>query len=180
MARQPNRSIAKRTKRVPKMFRRGTKRRVSAQTGLAGEYHVLAQLAERGYVGALTLGHTKGVDILVTNPRSGDMRQIEVKTSRRKLTRHLIFGPKPFHVWIMNAKHETKSDPSLVYCFVRLGALGETPKFFLVPSKVVAKYVRWQHRHWLKVKRGKTSDMRAFRISEHDPDGYCDNWTLLG
>jgi len=83
MARQPNRSIAKRTKRVPKMFRRGTKRRVSAQTGLAGEYHVLAQLAERGYVGALTLGHTKGVDILVTNPRSGDMRHVEVKTSPR-------------------------------------------------------------------------------------------------
>jgi hypothetical protein len=36
-----------------------------AQIGLAGEYYVLAQLAQRGLVGALTLGHTKGVDILV-------------------------------------------------------------------------------------------------------------------
>jgi hypothetical protein len=27
-----------------------------ALVGLAGEYHMLAQLAERGYVGALTLG----------------------------------------------------------------------------------------------------------------------------
>jgi hypothetical protein len=40
-------------------------------TGLAGEYHVLAQLAERGIVGALTLGATKSVDILAHNPKSG-------------------------------------------------------------------------------------------------------------
>lgn len=35
--------------------------------GLADEYHVLAQLAERGIVGALTLGYTKGIDILAHN-----------------------------------------------------------------------------------------------------------------
>ena len=37
-----------------------------ALVGLAGEYHVLAQLAERGYVGALTLAgkhRDEGVDI---------------------------------------------------------------------------------------------------------------------
>lgn len=32
--------------------------------GLAGEYHVLAQLAQRGFVGALTLSNTKAVDNL--------------------------------------------------------------------------------------------------------------------
>ena len=37
------------------------------QVGLAGEYYVLAQLSARGLIGTLTLGNTKGVDILVTN-----------------------------------------------------------------------------------------------------------------
>jgi hypothetical protein len=68
-----------------------------ALVGLAGEYHVLAQLAERGYVGALTLGHTKGVNILVTNPRSGTVRKVEVKTTRRVLARHRVFGACLFY-----------------------------------------------------------------------------------
>jgi hypothetical protein len=55
-----------------------------ALVGLAGEYHVLAQLAERGYVGALTLGHTKGVDILVTNPRSGGGVPLDVENVERR------------------------------------------------------------------------------------------------
>ena len=37
------------------------------QIGLAGEYYVLAQLSARGFIATLTLGNTKGVDILVTN-----------------------------------------------------------------------------------------------------------------
>ena len=35
--------------------------------GLAGEFYVLAQLNARGYDASLTLGNTKGVDILVMN-----------------------------------------------------------------------------------------------------------------
>ena len=37
------------------------------QIGLTGEYYVLAQLSARGFIATLTLGNTKGVDILVTN-----------------------------------------------------------------------------------------------------------------
>jgi hypothetical protein len=38
-----------------------------SQKGLAGEYYVLAQLTARGINASLTLGNTKGVDILVYN-----------------------------------------------------------------------------------------------------------------
>ncbi len=38
---------------------------------LAGEFAVLSELALRGYDANMTLGHTKGVDILVSNPRTG-------------------------------------------------------------------------------------------------------------
>jgi hypothetical protein len=149
-------------------------------TGLAGEYHVLAQLAERGYVGALTLGHTKGVDILVSNPRSGRVRTVEVKTTRRGLRNHPLFGSSRFYAWPMSHRHEATQPPDLVYCFVVLGQPGEPPKFFIVPAHEVAEYVRWQHQVWLMAKTGRNDNaMRTFRIEQNDPKGYRDNWTLF-
>ena len=44
-------------------------RRPSTYSSLAGEFLVLGELALRGLDGTLTLGHTKGVDILVHNPK---------------------------------------------------------------------------------------------------------------
>ena len=48
---------------------------------LAGEFATLAQLALRGFDANLTLGNTKNVDILVSDPRSGKMYKLEVKTT---------------------------------------------------------------------------------------------------
>ena len=48
---------------------------------LAGEFAVLSQLALRGYDANMTLGRTKSVDILVSNPANGQMYQLEVKTN---------------------------------------------------------------------------------------------------
>lgn len=41
------------------------------QISMLGEFAVLSQLALRGYDANLTLGNTKGVDMLVSNPQSG-------------------------------------------------------------------------------------------------------------
>lgn len=71
--------------------------------GLAGEYHVLPQLAGRRVAGALTLGHTKGIDILVHNARTGAVRKVEVKTTRDKPTRASLFGAGKFYSWTMSA-----------------------------------------------------------------------------
>ena len=49
------------------------------QKGLAGEYYVLAQLTARGYNASLTLGNTKGVDILVYNEQTKNYVVIELK-----------------------------------------------------------------------------------------------------
>ncbi len=43
----------------------------SNSVSLAGEFAVLSQLALRGYDANMTLGRTKGVDILVSNPKTG-------------------------------------------------------------------------------------------------------------
>ena len=80
-------------------------------------------------------------------------------------------------------KHETMEDGRLFFVFVHLPDPPERPRFFVVRSREVAKYVRWEHGHWLKVTRGKDvtdGDMRLFRIPARKYKKYEDNWRLLG
>jgi hypothetical protein len=139
---------------------------------LAGEFMVLAYLTLHGYDANMTLGHTKGVDILAAHYKTRKMYKLEVKTKYRK-------SSKEVHVsrvhrttvggWIMDKKHETMIDPALFYCFVLINAHESSFQFYVIPSKIVARYVKKQHEFWLmeKHKEGKKvkdSDMRTFRL----------------
>ncbi len=65
----------------------------------------------------------------------------------------------------MSEKHEKISDPNLFYCFVEISDDAQRFRFFIVPSRVVAKYVREQHNVWLKHGHSKTTTtMRQFRL----------------
>ena len=161
---------------------------------LAGEFATLSQLALRGYDASLTLGHTKHVDILVSDPRSGAMRKLEVKTSGHLNARGDAArrsGEFGYHyAWRMSKKHEGLTDPSLLYCFVNFAGLDRTSfRFFIVPSEVVAEYVKTQHQIWLDGGPDrKDSSMRVLRLAL-EPDGYPlptppahqyeNAWTLL-
>lgn len=152
------------------------------QIGLAGEYYVLAQLAQRGLVGALTMGHCKGIDILVSDPKYKALYRVEVKTTAKAPSRESLFGKSKNYAWAMGEKHETIRDDRLFYCFVHLGDDDELPRFFIVPSKKVASYVRREHRHWRNSRTHKVAKttLRRFRIPIHDPDGYLMNWKVFG
>jgi len=158
---------------------------------LAGEFATLAQLALRGYDANLTLGNTKGVDILASDPDSDRMFRIEVKTSGYRSrkgvasTRSRLFGH--CFTWIMSKKHQTLVDLKLFYCFVNIeGIEARSFRFFIVPSDVVAEYVGEQHRVWLEDDAShKDSDMRVFRLALEEEDHplptpmaekYEDNW----
>lgn len=54
----------------------------STNIGIAGEFYVLAQLAQRGLVASFTLANTKGIDIIVINPPLDHFIKLEVKTTR--------------------------------------------------------------------------------------------------
>lgn len=154
----------------------------TTQTGLAGEFYVLAQLAQRGYIGTLTLGNTKQVDVVVFNSNTRRYWRLEVKASRVTPRNERLFGPEKFYTWRLGEKHEHISEPDLIYCFVVLSTPDLLPKFFLVPSAEVAAYAAWQHAHWLQAphKRDvKDSAQRTFRVELSDPKGYAQNWTLL-
>ena len=152
--------------------------------GLAGEFYVLAQLNARGYEASLTLGNTKGVDILVMNNDKNIGFKVEVKTSNSKPTNEESFKDwhsSPTYTWILSKKNETYVADNLIYCFVHISDLERLPKFYLVHSKVVSKYVKDSHSFWLNLKgdKVKDSDMRKFRIEINDPNNYENNWPIL-
>ena len=159
---------------------------------LAGEFAVLSQLAIHDFNASLTLGHTKGVDILVSNPNSKKMLRLEVKTSyspRKKPEKNSkLFGR--YHAqWMMHKASEKQRDSDLFYCFVRYKVNENNFEFFVVPNKIVARYLRAQHKYWRKrTPKAKTTDIRVFRLGlddENDPiktpkkKAFENRWDLL-
>ena len=157
----------------------------NTQVGLAGEFYVLAQLVQRGFVASLTLANTKGVDILVSNTTLNQLFKIEVKTTNNNPRREALFAQEPCYTWPMSAKHEHVVDAHLFYCFVALRGCEQLPKFFIVPSLYVATYVREQHAYWLRTRQQPIAEttmrttMRVFRIAASDPLGFEHNWGVL-
>lgn len=166
----------------------------SNSVALAGEFAVLSQLALRGYDANMTLGHTKGVDILVSDPKTSRMLKLEVKTKHKESksgsNNSRIFG-RFISSWMMGEKHEAMKDPNLFYCFVSIGADTKHFKFYIVPSRVVAEYVKMEHDLWINDKstQKKENTMRTFRVgskSETYPiptpviEDYEDNWSFKG
>lgn len=172
--------------RVPKT------RLPSNNVALAGEFAVLSRLALWGYDANMTLGRTKGVDILVPDPNTNRFYQLEVKTNLDNHKRppvSKLFG-RYLSGWIMHEKHESLSRPELWYCFVTIAHESKHARFFVVPSAVVAAYVKAEHRLWLDEKPGRTdTEMRMFRMgiggeSYRIPTpvdvAHQDNWSFSG
>jgi len=133
---------------------------------LAGEFAVLSELFIRGFDATVTFGHSKAVDILVSDPHTKRQFQAEVKTRyRTPPLRHNPFG-KTIE-WMMYKKHEDITDPKLFYVFVAITPETGAFRFFIVPSRIVARYVKAQYRYWLKSQPQPVSrdhETRRFRI----------------
>jgi len=144
------------------------------QVSLAGEFAVLSQLFYAGLDASLTLGNTKGVDIFISNPENGNQYKVEVKTKRgfKISTERCQWGP--MYDWQMNEKHEALRDKKLYYCFVRMdnndGDIQS--KFFIVPSKVVADYVKAEHQWWIEGEGRNETPNRTFRLGTDDEFEY--------
>ena len=139
-------------------------------SGVTGEYFVGAELSKRGYIASITLRNTKGVDILCSNQEASKTVGIQVKTNR---------GFE--RAWILNQKAESYFANNLFYIFVNLNSGNSTPEFFVVPSKIVAKYAEASHKNWLntpgrKGQKHNDSTMRKFR---DEKEKYLNRWDLL-
>lgn len=148
---------------------------------LAGEFYAMHKLFLEGYEATLTLGNTKGVDILLYNPKNNKQFKVEVKTTET-IMNEKNFGGKNMNWW-MNKKHENISDETLIYCFVFLPKKKEEkPRTFFVHSEEVAKYVKEQHQKWLNLDRKKPvkdTNIRCFRVLLNKKSMYEDNFSLF-
>lgn len=140
-------------------------------SGVSGEYFVAAELSRLGYIASITLRNTRGIDILVSNLSATRQIGIQVKTNQ---------GSKP--EWVLSEKAESFYADNLFYVFVNLKSRDELPDFYVVPSRVVADYIKDSHRQWLNTpgKKGqahKDNPVRKFRDEERQ---YLNRWDLLG
>jgi len=139
---------------------------------LAGEFAVLSQLSLRGFDANMTLGHTKGVDILVSDPYSGKMYKVEVKTSFKNIPMKSRFSGLTLS-WVLNEKAEKISTINHFYCFVNIEQNTNSFRFFLIPSKIVSDFITIGHKKWLSDdKDHKDNPMRQFRIGLEDKSKY--------
>ena len=149
----------------------------SALIGIAGAHFVAAELSQKGYVATVTSRNTDGIDLLASSPDGSKTVSIQVKTSTAKYyTRS----------WIMSKKQENTFSKNLFYVFVDLNDKGKLPDFYIIPSKIVADYIKKTHTKWLRTpgkggKKHKDTDMRLFEIYEdNEANKYLNKWENLG
>lgn len=138
--------------------------------GVAGEYLVAGELTLRGYLAAITLRNSRGVDIIVSSSDGARSVSIQVKSNS---------SGRPS--WILTKKSESFASDNHFYVFVALKEMGLRPSFYIVPSRIVAKHVRTTHASWLSEPKKdgtprKDSSMRKF----DDPSGkYLEAWHII-
>lgn len=127
--------------------------------GNTGEYFVASILSKHDFITTITLGRAESYDIIAVSPK-GKTVKIQVKTAWTKTKR-----------WILNKKHEDKIAEDFFYAFIALNEGKEFPEFWIVPSKIVASFLKKSHKNWLETpgKNGRPhqdSPMRSFSITK--------------
>ncbi len=147
----------------------------STLIGAAGEHYVMCQLLRRGLIAALAPAGVPNSDIIVTDNLGDRLCAIQVKT---RMDKGSDGG------WHMREKHENITSDLIFYCFVDFGkGLTDSPKSWIVPSKVVAKILKKAHQNWINTpgKKGQQrndGDMRRFLpdYSKQALKGYEKGW----
>ena len=141
--------------------------------GNSGEFYVLAQLAQRGYIAGKTDDGQTLIDVIATDPASLNSVNIQVKTTAD------FCG-----YWITGNKAR-QSFETLWYIFVVLKNPKEMPDFFIFQSSEVAEAVEAHFQHWLAkpMKDGrqrKDSDIvRRFQPTPERLEEARDCWDLM-
>ena len=138
--------------------------------GVAGEYLVAGELTLRGLLASITMRNSRGIDIIVSSPEGKSSASIQVKTNSSGST-----------TWILNKKAEKYKSDNHYYVFVALSELETRPSFHIVPSIVVAKYIRSTHKKWLSLPKrdGKPRQDSAIRQFKDPNFEYLEKWDLI-
>jgi len=144
-----------------------SKKLESTLVGVAGEYLVAGELSLRGYIASITLRNSRGIDIIASNSDGSKSVSIQVKTNSHR-------GKS----WILNKKSEEFFSNNHYYIFVALGNLNDRPGFHIVPSKVVAEYIKNDYTNWIKGTNrdgSKRKDSSIRKFNDHE-NKYLESW----
>ncbi len=146
----------------------------SSLTGIAGVHFVAAELAVRGIIAAVTSRNAQGIDLIASKPDGSKSVSIQVKTSKKcKMD------------WMLNKKAESLASPNFYYVFVDLKFGKEKPEFYVVPSRIVARFARDAHRRWLRMpgqngRKHADGNMRSFWFYDAKAAArHLNAWNLL-
>ena len=143
--------------------------------GNAGEFYVLAQLAQRGYIAGKTDDGQTLIDVIATDPESLNTVNIQVKT-------RTIDGK--ISSWLMSEKNE-KVFEKLWYVVVEVGDDDVLPNFFIFSSKEVSDSIKQRLIDYLaKPKKDGTprkggGSIRHFEPSEEFKAERKNNWEII-
>jgi hypothetical protein len=142
----------------------------SSLVGIAGEYYVAAELSIRGFIAAVTLRNSRGLDIIASKSDGSKQISIQVKTNSGGAAK-----------WILDKKAETFVSDSHYYVFVALKTKMQRPDFYIVPSKIVGEYVANAHKNWLlqPSKNGSPHNDNPVRNFFDKTGTYKEKWELL-
>lgn len=142
-----------------------------ALTGAAGEFFVAGELARRGWRPSITPRGVERTDVLAQHSESGRLVALQVKTATTTAFRLGRKDEQP-----AQAQNEW-------FVLVALREAKARPRYFVLPTDVVAGWLYVDHRVWLEgTKRDgtarKDTAIRVIRMHEIDV-GYEEAWDLL-
>ena len=93
-----------------------------------------------------------------------------------------VKGSQGRKYWLLNKSAEDYVAKNLFYVFVKLKDRDSRPDFYIVPSKLVARYVKRGHAKWLKTlgRRGRRHRDTPMRVFRDDTHAYLERWDSLG
>ena len=132
--------------------------------------YILSRLYREGMLASLAPPGSPTVDVLVLTPDQSVVASLQVKTR--------TYGTDKG--WHMSVKHESISEPRLLYAFVDLEP--QPPVTYIVPSSVVADVIKKSYAAWLAAPgpvASRTTTRSSRRIQPVYKDkfpGYTANW----
>ncbi len=143
--------------------------RATALTAAAGEHFVAYRMSGMGYPVALTRGGSPTVDLMVGDLSGNGTVSLQIKTANWAWRGRKRKPAESHWEWDVGKKGLSLRGDSIFYAFVdlRWGASPPAPDVFIVPSSVVANYL----------KPGWSRYM--FWIMEAERSSYLERWDLI-
>ena len=134
-------------------------------SGVAGEYFVAAELSRHGFLAAVTLRNTDGIDILASDEHGNNQLAIQVKTTQGK------------NKWPLTNKVELEVDAAdnKYYVFVTLpNDVSEAPSYSIIQARQLGAFIKQAHKDWLAEpnKKRKDHNLRQYEQYWAEKAGY--------